>query len=285
MKFVKLILKDYKLVAVISIISLITILASTYTFIPKKDITQPENTTVTDSTLKDNDEATKDVSIANASSVPMLCYHSVDPSEANEIIISPEKLKNQLMLIKSLGYNTITIDELNDYLTSNKTIPEKSIVISFDDGYMDNYTYAFPILKELNMKATIFLITSGIDDGYYLSSDQIKEMASYGIDFESHTVSHKKLDTLTYEEQLSELKNSKITLENLLNKKINTIAYPFGAYNEDTIKAAKEANYTLAFTTKYGNIHIGDSLLELNRIYVNTYDTMDKFKERLLNSK
>lgn len=280
MKFVKLILKDYKLVVVIFIISLMTILASIYI-----TNTKVEDTIVNNTSPTKNDEATKDVSVPNASSVPMLYYHSVNPSEANEIIISPEKLKNQLMLIKNLGYNTITIDELNDYLTSNKNIPEKSIVISFDDGYMDNYTYAFPILKELNMKATIFLITSGIDDGYYLSSDQIKEMASYGIDFESHTVSHKKLDTLTYEEQLSELKNSKITLENLLNKKINTIAYPFGAYNEDTIKAAKEANYTLAFTTKYGNIHIGDSLLELNRIYVNTYDTMDKFKERLLNSK
>lgn len=280
MKFVKLILKDYKLVVVIFIISLMTILASIYI-----TNTKVEDTIVNNTSPTKNDEATKDVSVPNASSVPMLYYHSVNPSEANEIIISPEKLKNQLMLIKSLGYNTITIDELNDYLTSNKNIPEKSIVISFDDGYMDNYTYAFPILKELNMKATIFLITSGIDDGYYLSSDQIKEMASYGIDFESHTVSHKKLDTLTYEEQLSELKNSKITLENLLNKKINTIAYPFGAYNEDTIKAAKEANYTLAFTTKYGNIHIGDSLLELNRIYVNTYDTMDTFKERLLNSK
>lgn len=280
MKFVKLILKDYKLVVVIFIISLMTILASIYI-----TNTKVEDTIVNNTSPTKNDEATKDVSVPNASSVPMLYYHSVNPSEANEIIISPEKLKNQLMLIKNLGYNTITIDELNDYLTSNKNIPEKSIVISFDDGYMDNYTYAFPILKELNMKATIFLITSGIDDGYYLSSDQIKEMASYGIDFESHTVSHKKLDTLTYEEQLSELKNSKITLENLLNKKINTIAYPFGAYNEDTIKAAKEANYTLAFTTKYGNIHIGDSLLELNRIYVNTYDTMDTFKERLLNSK
>lgn len=280
MKFVKLILKDYKLVVVIFIISLMTILASIYI-----TNTKVEDTIVNNTSPTKNDEATKDVSVPNASSVPMLYYHSVNPSEANEIIISPEKLKNQLMLIKNLGYNTITIDELNDYLTSNKNIPEKSIVISFDDGYMDNYTYAFPILKELNMKATIFLITSGIDDGYYLSSDQIKEMASYGIDFESHTVSHKKLDTLTYEEQLSELKNSKITLENLLNKKINTIAYPFGAYNEDTIKAAKEANYTLAFTTKYGNIHLGDSLLELNRIYVNTYDTMDTFKERLLNSK
>lgn len=280
MKFVKLILKDYKLVVVIFIISLMTILASIYI-----TNTKVEDTIVNNTSPTKNDEATKDVSVPNASSVPMLYYHSVNPSEANEIIISPEKLKNQLMLIKNLGYNTITIDELNDYLTSNKNIPEKSIVISFDDGYMDNYTYAFPILKELNMKATIFLITSGIDDGYYLSSDQIEEMASYGIDFESHTVSHKKLDTLTYEEQLSELKNSKITLENLLNKKINTIAYPFGAYNEDTIKAAKEANYTLAFTTKYGNIHIGDSLLELNRIYVNTYDTMDTFKERLLNSK
>ncbi|MDU4145224.1 polysaccharide deacetylase family protein, partial [Clostridium sp.] len=120
--------------------------------------------------------------------VPVLYYHSVEPSEKNEVIISPDRLREQLQFIKDSGYTTLTISEFNDYIINKKSIPEKSILITFDDGYMDNYTNAFPILKELDMKATIFVITSVIDEGsYYLSSERIKEMSDYGIDIESHT--------------------------------------------------------------------------------------------------
>ncbi|NLK94567.1 MAG: polysaccharide deacetylase family protein [Clostridiales bacterium] len=222
---------------------------------------------------------------ADVSGVPILYYHSVDPSEKNEVIISPVKLKEQLTLIKDLGYTTLTISDFANYILKGEEIPKKSILITFDDGYMDNYTNAFPILKELNMKATIFLITSGIDDGYYLSTDQIKEMQDYGIDFESHTVNHKHLNTLTYNEQLNELKNSKEKLEKLLNKKIYSVAYPFGDYNNDTIKAAKEAGYSFAFTTNLGYAHKNDDLFKLNRIYVSSTYSIDTFKDRLLNTK
>lgn len=213
--------------------------------------------------------------------VPVLYYHSVDPSERNEVTISPEHLKEQLEYIKSQGYVTLTMTELMNYILDNKEIPEKSIVITFDDGYMDNYNNAYPILKELDMKATIFVIANGIDDGYYLSSEQLKEMCDNGIDIVSHTFSHPYLTDLSYDEQLKEFKDSKEKIEGITGKDVFAIAYPFGYLNDDSVKAAKEAGYKLAFTTDRGYADRDDDPLKLNRIYVSSYYSMDTFKEVL----
>ena len=221
--------------------------------------------------------------------IPVLYYHSVLPDSEvatpNEVTISPEKLRKELMLVQELGYTTLTMSEFTDYINNNKPIPEKSILITFDDGYTDNYVHAFPILKELNMKATIFMIASQVDSGYYMSADQLKEMSDYGIDIESHTDNHVYLDTLSYDKQLKELKDSKEKLEKILGKEVTSIAYPYGNYNEDTMKATIDAGYTFGFTTNKGLAKRTNNKVELNRIYVSSNYSLDLFKERLLNTK
>jgi len=217
--------------------------------------------------------------------VPVLYYHSVRESADNEVTISPESLRMQLEYIKDQGYITLTLDELKNYLLNSSPIPDKSIVITFDDGYMDNYYNAFPILKNLNMVATIFCITSDLDGSYYLSKEAIREMSDYGIDIESHTVNHPKLNQLTYDKQLSELKESKETLESITGKKVDSIAYPFGDFNDDSVKAAKDSGYTLAFTTKRGLSDRDDNILKLDRIYISSKYDMSTFKEVLAQTK
>lgn len=220
--------------------------------------------------------------------IPVLYYHSVLPDSEvttrNEVTISPENLKRQLNLVKELGYTTLTMSELNDYIINNKEIPKKSILITFDDGYADNYVHAFPILKELDMKATIFVISSGIDGGYYMSSDQLKDMINHGIDIESHTVNHVHLNTLSYEEQLKELKDSKAAIEKVTNKEVLSIAFPFGDFNEDTLKAVTNAGYSIAFTTNKGLANRTDNKVALDRIYVSSEYSLETFKDRLLNT-
>lgn len=213
--------------------------------------------------------------------IPILYYHSVRPSADNEVIITPKKLKSELQYLKDEGYTTLTISELHDYLLNNSPIPKKSIIITFDDGYMDNYYNAFPILKELGMKATIFCVTSKLDGSYYLSVDAIKEMSDYGIDIQSHTVTHPKLDSLTYDKQLAELKESKNILESITGKAVTSIAYPFGNFNDDTIKAAKAAGYSLGFTTNRGLADRKDDSLKIDRIYVSSNYDLKTFKEIL----
>lgn len=216
--------------------------------------------------------------------VPVLYYHSVNENADNEVTITPEMLKEQLNYINDNDYVTITIKELYDYLKNNQPIPEKSIVITFDDGYMNNYTEAFPILKEMNMKATIFCVGNSLDGSYYLSKDAIKEMSDYGIDIESHTVNHLHLDTLSYNDQVSELKRAKEILENITGKEVLSIAYPFGDYNDDTLRAVKDAGYKLAFTTNLGLSDRNDNIFELDRIYISSYYDMNTFKNLLENT-
>ncbi|MBW6410472.1 polysaccharide deacetylase family protein [Clostridium weizhouense] len=228
----------------------------------------------------------KNINLVNENiGVPVLYYHSVQQTEDNEVTISPQKLRNELRYIKDSGYTTITMRELQDHLLNNSPIPEKSIVITFDDGYMNNYTNAFPILKDLGMKATIFCITFKLDGQYYLSEHAIKEMSNYGIDIESHTAGHPDLTTMTYEEQLSEFKESKETLEAITGKPVITVAYPYGNYNADSMKAAKDAGFSLGFTTKLGLADRDDNPFSLDRIYINSNYTMDTFKNLLSNTK
>lgn len=217
--------------------------------------------------------------------IPVLYYHSVKESADNEVTIKPEDLRAELKYIKDQGYITLTIRQLKDYILNNSPIPEKSILITFDDGYMDNYYSAFPLLKEFNMTATIFCITYELDGSYYLSKEAIKEMSNYGIDIESHTVTHPHLNKLDYDKQLNELVQSKKTLEEITGKEINSIAYPFGDFNDNSVNAAKEAGYTLGFTTKLGLSDRNDNPLTLDRIYISSAYDMNTFKELLNKTK
>lgn len=294
--------RNKKPIYILSIILGILIISLSIFFIANNATSEKQPEVTTDSNVEETDvpkesEATPKVenrfdglNLTNEDvGIPVLYYHSVLPDSEvptkNEVTISPEKLKEELQLVKNLGYTTLTMSEVNDYIINNKEIPKKSILITFDDGYTDNYVHAFPILKELNMKATVFVISSGIDSGYYMSSDQLKEMSNYGIDIESHTVNHVHLNTLSYEQQLKELKDSKAKIESVTNKNVLSIAYPFGDFNDNSKKAALDAGYSLAFTTNKGLANRTDNHVALDRIYVNSEYSLETFKERLLNTK
>lgn len=221
----------------------------------------------------------------NDKSIPVLMYHSIDYEKGNELRVPKEKFREQMKYLKDNGYITLTFDELYNFLINNKPVPEKSVVITFDDGYEDNYKNAYPILKELEFNASIFIITSTIDtDMNYLTSEQLKEMDKNGIDIESHTVNHDQLDKLSYEKQLVTLKQSKDYIEKVLNKKVNYIGYPFGKWNNDTIKAAKDAGYTMAFTTVGGWSKKDQEIYTLDRVYISADFGINEFVRRITNS-
>ena len=265
------------------------------TNINDKTITDDEIDTVKKSESKDNSNTNQNVTsfkpepvsnlINDNRGIPVLYYHSVKESADNEVTITPEMLKAELKYIHDEGYVTLTISQLKAYILNDSPIPPKSILITFDDGYMDNYYSAFPLLKEFNMTATIFCITAELDGSYYLSKEAIKEMSAYGIDIESHTLTHPHLNKLNYDQQLAELVASKKTLEEITGKEISSLAYPFGDFNDDSVKAAKEAGYTLGFTTKLGLSDRNDTPLTLDRIYISSKYDMNTFKELLSKTK
>jgi len=221
----------------------------------------------------------------NDKSIPVLMYHSIDYEKGNELRVPKEAFREQMSYLKQKGYTTLTLEELYDFFINNKPVPEKSIVITFDDGYKDNFENAYPILKEFGLNATIFVITSTVDtDKNYLTSKQVKELEANGIDIESHTINHEQLDKLTYSQQITTFKNSKEYVEKVLGKTKKYVAYPFGKWNNDTIKAVKDAGYSMAFTTVSGWADKSQDIYELHRIYISANYSMKEFERRVTNA-
>lgn len=218
--------------------------------------------------------------------IPVLMYHSIAYEQGNELRVPKEVFREQMKYLKENGYTTLTLDELYSFLVKNKPIPEKSIVITFDDGYKDNYENAYPVLKEFGLNATVFVITSSVDNEKdYLTSSQLKEMDKNGVDIESHTVNHDDLTKIPYDKQVETLKNSKDYLEKLLNKKIKYIAYPYGKWNDEAIKAAKDSGYIMAVTTVGGWSNKKQGIYTLDRVYISANHGMNEFKRRITNPK
>jgi len=229
------------------------------------------------------EEAIKGIGISRE--IPVLMYHSIDYEKGNELRIPKEKFRLQMKYLKDNGFTTLTLNELYSHLVYGSSIPDKPIVITLDDGYIDNYTNALPVLREFNLKATVFMITSCIDtDNRYLTSAQLHEMDKAGMDIESHTVSHPELNKLSYDKQFAELKASKAVLEKLLNREVPYLAYPYGKYNMDTLKITENLGYKMAFSTLTGNASKSNGLFRLHRLYVSNKYDMDYFKKLVNNN-
>ncbi len=178
------------------------------------------------------------------------------------------------------GFTTISLDQLYDAYQGKAVLPEKPIVLTFDDGYPDNYTVAFPVLKQNNFKATFFVSTGAVGPGM-MTWDQLKEMQEYGMSIESHTVNHFDLRTLAPAQQRKELAGSKQAIESKLGTKVKFFCYPSGKYNDVTLKILNEFGYKLAVTTVYGNAKLGDPLLQLKRIRINGGSNLATFKRQV----
>jgi peptidoglycan/xylan/chitin deacetylase (PgdA/CDA1 family) len=222
--------------------------------------------------------------IQNDSSIPVLMFHSITNVKGNELQTSKEQFKQEMQYLKDKGYTTLTLTEVYDFFQKDKPIPKKSVVITFDDGYLDNYTNAYPILKQFGFKATIFDITSTVDtSANYLNSAQLKELSSNGIDIEPHTITHPYLNKLSYDQQYKELKISKDFIETLLSKTVKFVAYPYGEWNQDTIKAVKNIGYTMAFTTAGTWANKQNGIYTLYRVYISSNFSMTEFNNRMTN--
>ena len=251
--------------------------------------------------------------------IPILMYHHFEEEGINSLTVHPKNFEEQMKAIKEEGYETITFGQLIAFLNHEGTLPEKPILITMDDGYESNYKYAYPILKELNMKAAIFLVTSKIrreeekhlEDGLpNLSWEQIHEMSESGlIEFHSHTHdSHKKymkgkkevaylagpivkengeLETQEEYEQriMNDLLLSKKLIEKNIGQPVTVLCYPYGAYSETSEKVAKEVGFLATVTVNKGIISKGNSPFLLKRINVDgsytAWDLIDVLNNEL----
>lgn len=215
---------------------------------------------------------------------PVLFYHKISKprrdSKVRGAFTPPHRFRRQLTYLKKQGLQFYTASELIKHFQHHGEFPARSVALTFDDGWQDNYTNAFPVLKELGIKATIFIIPSSIgqmstaattpagDRGYpHLTREEILEMAHAGIEFGSHTMSHAWLNQIPESEVKTEIEMAKREIENLVQKPCWTIAYPAGYFSDTARHAAREAGHIAGFSTIYGPTDTVD-LFALNRIEV-----------------
>jgi len=214
--------------------------------------------------------------------VLVLNYHMVNPMVIS-LAIDPTDFEWQMKYLVDHGYHTISTDELYDFMEGKGALPDRPVLITFDDGYVDNYTNAYPILKKYNLKATIFIVTGFVSSRKgYLTWDQLREMEQHGIMAQSHTVTHAPLPELPDERIREELVESKRTAEAELGHPIDFIAYPTGAHDLHIVSIAKAAGYRGGFTVKYGNVDRSSNVYAMERVPVfRTSATNVDFVDRL----
>lgn len=212
--------------------------------------------------------------------IPVLAYHKIDYPSKDALVrggfTPPKRFAVQMRYLLKQGFKFYTASELIEFYNENGIFPVKGITITLDDGWKDNYTNAFPILRDLGIKATIFLVpscigqisakvvASGEGAREHLSANEIIEMSKAGIEFGSHTVNHLHLDKIPAEDVKYEVDESKKKIENLLQKPCKVFAYPAGFFNDTAREAVMKAGYIAGFSTIYGNNDNID-LFTLNR--------------------
>ncbi len=209
----------------------------------------------------ENDEIT--ATVEEDIIIPVLMYHNIAesyPKGAEGANITPGLFEEHMKGIIERGYTPIQVSDYYNSTERGKELPENPIIITFDDGYLSNYEIAYPILKKLNIPATIFIVTStvgatkesGLVSNPHFTWAQAREMQASGIiDIQSHSHTHKNMTSISTAQLQEELRISRYLIEKNLNKHCFGFAYPGGRYNDTTLKLARYAGYRMQILVNY----------------------------------
>ena len=253
-----------------------TALAVAGAAIPKPPDTKPAPALV----LKTDDLVPKaKAAPIHAVHVPVLLYHHIcgikDP-----VNVTIEDFEWQMKFLMDNNYIPVSVDQIALAMQGDFKLPEKPVAITFDDGWQCAYKNAVPILDRYSMKATFFLVSKQAGGHTFMTWDEDRLLIKNGHWIGSHTVDHAWLTKLNDADLEKEMVNSKKTLEAKLGIKINGIAYPYGSYNEKSIKAAKKAGYLNAAVVGDGH-HCQAPLFEIRRTQVSYGADLNSFRSTL----
>jgi peptidoglycan/xylan/chitin deacetylase (PgdA/CDA1 family) len=214
--------------------------------------------------------------------LPILRYHHVNflpenPSKALKVLtVSPPMFEKQMKYLFEKGYQPITFKDLINYFKFKEKLPEKPLILTFDDGWENQYQNALPVLKKYNFPATFFVVVNYIGKKNFMDWQQLKEILKLGGEIGSHTLNHPHLLNLSEVQLKKEIQKSKIILEEKLGYPINIFAYPYGEFNSKIIKIVLEAGYFAARSCREGLIQSSKDIFKLKSIRV--LEDFEKFK-------
>jgi peptidoglycan/xylan/chitin deacetylase (PgdA/CDA1 family) len=210
----------------------------------------------------------------------VLMYHSVSAGKEpphDQWSVSVKNLRKQLSLLKSKGWTTVCV---RDLLKADSLSP-RTVVITFDDGYADNFEHGFRVLNEYGMRGTWFIVSRKIGEPSRLDSRQIRQMAAAGMEIGAHTRNHTRLPELSIDKVKEEVSGSKSDLEDLLGMPVTSFAYPYGLFNDACVDVVRESGFDIACTTRTGWYGSEPDIFRVRRVAVFANDSLSVFARKL----
>ena len=225
----------------------------------------------------------------------ILMYHRVAELRAAErYTVSPRQFARQMRYLCDRHYNIITISALMDWFAGRSSVPNQSVIITFDDGFLDTYEQTCPVLRDLGFHATFFIITGligkintwmtsrGEPSAALMGWRELESLKQYGFEVGSHTVTHQDLSKINLDQARDEINGSKQALEGRLGEPVQFFSYPFGRYTTQIRELVREAGYQAACATATGFVDPTEDSYELRRIEVAGTDSMRTFADKLM---
>lgn len=231
--------------------------------------------------------------------IPVLMYHRVikesDEKGVHGIYVTTKQFEEQMSYLKRKGYQTVTFkDLLNNNYKKRFDKNKKWIMITFDDGYKDNYENALPILQKFGFRGIIYILDGltynkwDVDNKNnpekrfeLMGKEELLKLKEWGIEFGGHTSTHPKLSKLSDEEIRKEIFDSKAKIEEILGEKLISFAYPYGDLDERAKEIVREAGYHFAVATDSGDISFGEDLFQIRRIGIFPSNNLFNFKRKV----
>ena len=224
----------------------------------------------------------RDVKIEPAEGVSVLMYHMIGDIPDNGAVLTEEHFRAQLELIRKNGFHPITMNELYAYVTEGASLPEKPLCITFDDGYADNYSVVYPLMKEYGYPWTVFVITGDVGKPGRMTWDELSEMAeSRQVTIASHTATHPKLAEISAEAARADILAAQKALKEHLGIENRWLAFPYGSYDAEVIDIAKSLGIQMVVTSDSGRVHTGDNPYALRRAWIGNEVSVGNYEERL----
>jgi len=228
---------------------------------------------------------------AQAGTARVIYYHRID-SEEHRSCVAPRMFAEQMALLRAEGFHVVPLHELAANLAEKRPFAPRTVAVTFDDGFADNYTAAFPVLQRERIPATIFLTAGYIGtEGLPVLRDhapprpldwhQVIEMARHGVDFGAHTVTHRSLTELPGDEMRREIVDSRTIIEQRSGIRAATFCYPRGRFDANVKQAVRDAGYALACTTMPGVVTRDTHPFSLRRTFIARDDSLRDFVKKL----
>lgn len=212
--------------------------------------------------------------------VPILLYHRILPDEPpSRYTIEPDTFGGQMAYLERLGCQTITLSQMRQAILSGAELPPHAVILTFDDGNEDNFTYAFPIMQRYGFTGTAYLVANRIGSEGFLSRAELREMIAAGWEIGSHSMTHSDLTLLDRSEWRREILDSRLKLERELDVEVESFAYPFGSFIPDLAGVIEKFGYHTGMGLGKSDVHDIGTIYYLQRLEVLGSMDLDEFAE------